>query len=163
MDKSLVARIFRGTARIILAANAIICVGTIILLVSPTISTSHSATTTQTAPAASSTIAQATTGNSVSRSIVAIFSIAIAIVLIVKIVSNCNQTIRLFIRRIAKCCKTSIFSTELLLACFFGSLCTTLLSITLPTFSIIALFSFILDEFCFVFAWLSYGQPTYVY
>ena len=163
MDKSLVARIFRGTARIILAANAIICVGTIVLLVSPTISTSHSATTTQTAPAASSTITQATTENSVSRSIVAIFSIAIAIVLIVKIVSNCNQTIRLFIRRIAKCCKTSIFSTELLLACFFGGLCTTLLSITLPTLSIITLFSFILDEFCFVFAWLSYGQPTYVY
>lgn len=163
MDKSLVARIFRGTARIILAANAIICVGTIVLLVSPTISTSHSATTTQTAPAASSTITQATTENSVSRSIVAIFSIAIAIVLIVKIVSNCNQTIRLFIRRIAKCCKTSIFSTELLLACFFGGLCTTLLSITLPTLSIITLFSFILDEFCFIFAWLSYGQPTYVY
>ena len=163
MDKSLVARIFRGTARIILAANAIICVGTIILLVPPTISTSHSATTARTAPAASSTITQATTGNSVSRSIVVIFSIAIALVLIVKIVSNCNQTIRLFIRRIAKCCKTSIFSAELLLACFFGGLCTALLSITLPTFSIIALFSFILDEFCFVFAWLSYGQPTYVY
>ena len=163
MDKSLVARIFRGTARIILAANAIICVGTIILLVSPTISTSHSATITQAAPTTSSAITQAATGNSIAQSIVIIFSVAIALVLIAKIISNCNQTIRLFIRRIAKCCKISIFSAELLLACFFGGLCTALLSITLPTFSIIALFSFILDEFCFVFAWLSYGQPTYVY
>ena len=73
-----------------------------------------------------------------------------------------NDFLRNFIKRAAKTLHLKIFTLELIsTTVIWGFLILILLNL-LPIFTPFLLTALIINEFCFIFAWVAYGQPDYL-
>ena len=93
--------------------------------------------------------------------VTAIFSVVIALGLIILITKLYNKHMRNIIARIARLFKAQIFTVEIISTLIAWTITVLSVAPIFPTASILATFAFIINELLFIFAWGAYGQPNY--
>ena len=157
------ARIFRASGRILLGIASIFSIGFIALALTSPLQTSDICSTPiqSTQQGQTTTSVQINSSNNFAFALIAIALTSLILFALYKSLRQYNNSIRTIIRKISKLLKSSIYSTELLLATIIWAIATILAYAISPYIAIIILFSMIINILCFVFAWLAYGQPQY--
>ena len=165
-NRNYFARACRFLARLMMFAGILSFVGTAAIMTyrifnpTATFESSHVTTTVPVSPVTSSTDQAAAVA---FATIINIVIIGAAILGVIYLAIKYNEYARNFIDWFARKTKFRIHYIELGIPAFFWTLTILMLVFTFPIATLPLIFTFILNEFLFVVAWLAYGTPIYVY
>jgi hypothetical protein len=167
--KHLFARTCRVIGRFLLATGAVLCVASGVLALSPLLTPQHPVSSPKSyqhfidipqGPNATATPA-ATSTSSDSFLIPSLIVVAIVIFILALAFRYYNDSIRKFIARSAKVFRTEILVAELILSTVIWIIANLIIIANCPIFAILTLPALIFNDLFFIFAWTSYGCPTY--
>ena len=164
MKKHLLARCLRAGGRLLLLVGAVFVFGMIVVSIYSLIYHAQhpeSAAEKAVVPIQAPTATPSDNSNPATTIITTVVAVALALTLVIIIARMYNNSMRRFLVKFAKFLKIQIISAELLCTFITWTIATVLLIFTFPVLSIFALFTFIINELLFVFAWGAYGQPNY--
>lgn len=160
-----IARFLRASGRILLAAATILAIGfTVLLLPFSQNQATDSPTHTSETPVVSTPSVQPAPSIS-GKLLLGFLGFVISCFIILgvyKSLRQYNNALRKAIRNFANLIRCSIYTTEMILTTVLWGIAVTLALIISPYIAIALIFTMILNILCFTFAWLFYGQPSYV-